>query len=67
MDQGAIKNFKMFYRKEIVTQLLDCGDENRELKVSVLDAKNFVHKLWKNVSQQVIWNGFAHCSFYDNQ
>lgn len=64
LEQGIIKNFKVFYRKEIVTRLLDCMDENRQHTVSILDAINITHKSWKNVSLATIRNCFAHCGFY---
>ncbi len=35
------------FTTEIVTRLLYCSDENRELRVSVLDTMNIVYKLWK--------------------
>lgn len=66
LDQGIINNFKVFYRKEIVTQMLDCLEEGNSFNITVLTAMRIADKAWKNVSQTTIRNCFRSCGF-DNK
>ncbi|KAL4083749.1 hypothetical protein QTP88_029065 [Uroleucon formosanum] len=63
LDQGIIKNFKLLYRKEIVSEFLACLDNNDSPKVTVLTAIIISHKAWNNVTTQTIQNCFRKCGF----
>lgn len=63
LDQGIIKNFKTFYRKEVVSQLLSCIEDQSELKITVLTAMNIADKAWRNITQSTIRNCFRACGF----
>lgn len=63
LDKGIIKNFKSFYRNEVVMQLLDSIEDEREHKITILHAMNIADKAWKNISQSTIQNCFRACGF----
>ncbi|KAL4082575.1 hypothetical protein QTP88_027605 [Uroleucon formosanum] len=63
LDQGIIKNFKVLYRKEIVSEFLACLDNNDFLKVTILTATTTSHKAWNNVTGQTIRNCIRTCGF----
>ncbi|KAL4153779.1 hypothetical protein QTP88_001612 [Uroleucon formosanum] len=63
LDQGIIKNFKLLYRKEIVSEFLACLDNNDSPKVTVLTAIIISHKAWNNMTTQTIQNCFRKCGF----
>lgn len=63
LDQGIIKNFKLRYRNEIVSEFLACLDNNYSPKVTILTAIMISHKAWNNVTAQTIRNCFRKCGF----
>ncbi|XP_008180511.1 tigger transposable element-derived protein 6-like [Acyrthosiphon pisum] len=63
LDQGIIKNFKVLYRKEIVSEFLACLDNNDFPKVTILTAITMSHKAWNNVTGQTIRKCFRTCGF----
>jgi len=63
LDQGIIKNFKLLYRKEIVSEFLACLDNNDSPKVTILTAIIISHKAWNNVTTLTIQNCFRKCGF----
>jgi len=63
LDQGIIKNFKVLYRKKIVSEFLACLDNNDFPKVTILTAITMNHKAWNNVTGQTICNCFRTCEF----
>lgn len=63
LDQGIIKNFKTFYRKEVVQLLLNSIEEGTTHSISLLSAMSIADKAWQNVSQTTIQNCFRACGF----
>ncbi|XP_060882149.1 tigger transposable element-derived protein 4-like [Metopolophium dirhodum] len=55
LDQGIIKNFKVLYRKEIVSEFLACLDNNDFPKVTILTAITMSNIAWNNVTGQTIF------------
>lgn len=63
LDQGIIKTFKTFYRKEVVMQLLDRIEDGLNHKITLFSAMNIADKAWQNVSETTIKNCFRACGF----
>lgn len=63
LDQEIIKNFKILYRKEIVSEFLAYLDNNNFPKITMLTAITMSHKAWNNVTGQIIRNCFRTCGF----
>lgn len=66
LDQGIIKNFKVYYRAEVVSRLLNNLEEGKDYRINILDAMNIADRAWNNVSCSTIRNCFATCGFYEN-
>jgi len=49
LDRGIIKNFKAFYRQEVVNNVLECIESDQTSNINVLAAMIFVDKAWKKV------------------
>ena len=62
-DQGIIQSLKVHYRHQLVKKLLFSMEAGKELKVSVLDAMQWLKVAWDNVTIETIQNCFQHCSF----
>ena len=62
-DQGIIQSLKVHYRHQLVKKLLFSIEAGKELKVSVLDAMQWLKVAWDNVTIETIQNCFQHCSF----
>jgi len=55
LDQGIIKNYKIFYRQEVVKNVLECIESEQTPNISVLTAMIFVvDKAWKKVAPSTI-------------
>lgn len=64
LDQGIIKNFKTFYRKEIVQKLTLEIDNNKKISpINLLDVVRFISKAWHNVTESTIINCFKKSGF----
>lgn len=63
IDKGIIQNFKTFYRKEVVKEILECMEDGKAYKISLFSAMNMAYKAWKNVSKPTIQNCFRACGF----
>ncbi|XP_047984684.1 tigger transposable element-derived protein 6-like [Leguminivora glycinivorella] len=63
LDQGIIKNFKTFYRKEIVKKMITDMEQNTVSSIHVLHAMRMVDKAWRNVTSNAVKNCFKACGF----
>lgn len=63
LDQGIIKNFKSYYRKEVVRRFLSDLDNKSPTKINLLDAMWMLTKAWQNVSKTTISNCFKKSGF----
>jgi len=63
LDQGIIKNFKTFYRQEVVKNVLECIESEQTPNISVLTAMIFVDKAWKKVAPSTILKCFKKSGF----
>lgn len=71
LDQGIIRNFKVFYRQLILRQILSVMDNinsARELSKSIdlLEAIYFIHNAWQKVTPETIRNCFSKAGFKKN-
>ncbi|XP_065356173.1 tigger transposable element-derived protein 6-like [Calliphora vicina] len=65
LDLGIIKNFKQFYRKEVVNILINDLQEGRKSSINVLQGIRMAHKAWESVQKSTIFNCFATCGFVE--
>lgn len=66
MDQGIIKSFKYFYRKNSVLKMISSLNESKKFKTSILDCMQEVHMAWENVSPAIILSSFRKAGFIKN-
>ncbi|XP_056630722.1 tigger transposable element-derived protein 4-like [Diorhabda sublineata] len=67
IDQGIIQKIKTNFRKQLVLRFLQDVEENRETKISILDAIIMVHQAWEDVPATTITNCFKHSGVLGNQ
>ena len=67
LDQGIIRNFKCFYRKEDVQQIIFDIEEKQKTNISLLHAVKFVDKACKNVTQSTIVKCFKKPGFTNEE
>lgn len=67
LDMGIIKNFKTFYRKEVIRKILTDMESGKKNSINVLDAIRYADKAWRNVTTRTIVNCFKSCGFIANQ
>lgn len=67
LDQGIIKNFKTYYRREVVRQFLNDIESQTPTKINILDAMWMVTKAWTNVTNTTIANCFKKSGFKVNE
>lgn len=65
MDQGVIHSLKSHYRKIMIIKMLQAIDNGQDFSVSLLDAVNFIHLAWQEVSAKTIANCFKHAGFFE--
>lgn len=68
LDQGVIRNFKLFYRKFLVKRLLLSMNDSQstgelEKRVTVLNAAIWITASWKNVKTETISRRFHKAGF----
>ena len=65
MDQGVIKNFKHFYRRLVVQNILSGAylDEHENIKINILQAARMCNSAWDQVTQKTIANCFRKGGF----
>ncbi|GBN62582.1 Tigger transposable element-derived protein 6 [Araneus ventricosus] len=64
LDQGIIRSFKVFYRKELVKKVVDSIDKNQKMKpFNMLDCMRMADRAWMNVTQKTIKNCFEKAGF----
>lgn len=66
MDQGIIKCFKYFYRKNAVLKFISSLNNSKTIKTSMLNCIRDVHMSWENVSPSVISGSFRKAGFFKN-
>jgi hypothetical protein len=59
MDQGIIKSFKVFYKHDLVNQIIDEIDNPTSKKMSILDCIYWTDAAWKKVTTETIKNCFS--------
>uniref|UniRef100_A0A914D8A6 DDE-1 domain-containing protein n=1 Tax=Acrobeloides nanus TaxID=290746 RepID=A0A914D8A6_9BILA len=68
LDQGIIKNLKLFYRQQLLQNHVDALDVEQEYNPNLLDALRMLKKAWDKVKPSTIINCFRHAGFVvDNQ
>lgn len=68
LDQGIIKNFKSFYRKEIINQiLLDIESDGKPTNINILHAIRMIDKSWRKVKKETIVNCFLKSGFFNTE
>lgn len=67
MDQGIIHSLKSYYRKILLSRIIDAMDSEDQFSVNLLDAINFINMAWQNVTKQTIRNCFRHGGFIENK
>lgn len=60
MDQGVIKNLKLYYRKSLIIRMIDCLDRGEKFTINVYDAINLIAKAWLSVTQKTILHSYFH-------
>lgn len=65
MDQGIIHSLKCHYRKILLMKMIEAIDDGQEFSVSLLDAVNFIHRAWQEVSKNTIANCYKHAGFFE--
>lgn len=58
MDMGVIKNFKDYFRRYLVLQLIDRRERGLDDKITVLDAIHLMKDAWDTVKPTTIENCF---------
>ncbi|GLV38592.1 hypothetical protein CBL_08585 [Carabus blaptoides fortunei] len=64
MDQGVIHSLKCRYRKIMLMNMLEEIDNGQEYSMSLLDAVNYIHLAWQEVSRETIANCFKHAGLF---
>jgi len=64
LDQGVIKNFKVQYKKILISKMIQSADSNSNLIISVYDALKFIDMAWANVNSECIKNCFVHSGLF---
>lgn len=63
MDQGIIKNFKHFYRRLLVENILTEDCDALKIKLDILQASRMCKKAWDQVTPETIKNCFKKAGF----
>ncbi|KAK3084766.1 hypothetical protein FSP39_018528 [Pinctada imbricata] len=63
MDQGIIRNLKVFYRKFVVQRKLRAIDTNSDFTLTVLDALRMLHQACRSVTMKTIANCYRRAGF----
>lgn len=58
LDNGIIKNFKVCYKKSLVTRLIESIDVGTSFNITILDAIRIVESSWNAVTTKTIMNCF---------
>lgn len=59
LDNGIIKNFKVFYKKSLITRLIESFDTGTLFNITILDAIRMVESSWNTVTIKTIMNCFS--------
>ncbi len=66
MDAGVIKNFKYFYKKKLLTNIIKHLEDDCNVtipKITIFDALELVENAWECVTETTIRNCFRHAGF----
>ncbi len=62
MDAGIIRNFKLYYKKFLIRDLIQKLENKKELEMpTVYEAIKFIKSAWDSVSTTTIQNCWQHC------
>ncbi|GBO07406.1 hypothetical protein AVEN_163365-1 [Araneus ventricosus] len=65
LDQGIIKSFKVFYRKELVKKVVNSNDKKQKMKpFNMVDSMRMADRAWMNVTQKKIKTFFEKAGFF---
>lgn len=68
MDQGVIHSLKSNYRRILLSNCMSMDEDVEDnRRITLLDAVNFIHMAWNNVSEKTIRNCFLHAGFLERQ
>lgn len=68
LDQGVIYNFKLQYKKSLVSEVIRVMDSGNALDITILEAIRWIERAWYNVSHKTIINCFLHAGMvYDTK
>lgn len=72
MDQGVIKNIKHFYKQLLLIKIINDLESSPEstmknVKITLLDAANFISKSWEKVKSTTISNCFKKAGINSNE
>ena len=62
-DQGIIQSLKVYYRHQLLRNCLAAMENGKQLKITVLDAMQWLKIAWDRVTSETIKNCFRHCGF----
>ena len=62
-DQGIIQCLKVHYRHQLLMKTVTAMDSGKDLKITVLDAMQWMKVAWDKVTPTTVANCFRHCSF----
>ena len=63
-DQGIIQSLEVYYQYQLLQKLLVAMDNGDDVKISVLDAMQWLRYAWDQVTPTTIQNCFYHVGFY---
>lgn len=63
LDLGIIKNFKVFYRKEIIRKITSSIELQQTFSIDLLQSVRIIDKAWRQVTAKMILNCFKKAGF----
>lgn len=67
MDQGVIQNFKVHYKKDLLSKHINAFDTNITLNFNLLDSLHCILRAWNKVLPETIKNCFIKAKFIINK
>lgn len=67
LDNGIIKNFKVFYKKSLISRLIESIDAGNEFNITILDAIKIIESSWNAVTKKTITNCFNIIREFDKE
>lgn len=66
-DQGIIENLKVHYRRFLLRERISAIDEDREYKINLLHALQFLRRSWDAVKPETLSRCFRKAGFVINE